>query len=186
MDAGKLVSDDIVNRHRFRADRPAGLRQRFHPRWFSAHPGAGRCDRRRCWTSKGLELRRSSSSGSMTMCSSSASRAAIPAPTAALAITTRIASRKVEGVCDKCGSTEFKRRPDDNAETVRTRLQAYYKETSPLIGYYYAKGLLRRVDGMADIDDVTARSKRSSPRSDWIRLKNLGGHGCFLAPDSAI
>ncbi|MEN9895887.1 MAG: adenylate kinase, partial [Pseudomonadota bacterium] len=62
---------------------------------------------------------------------------------------------KVDGVCDKCGSTQFKRRPDDNAETVRTRLQAYYKETAPLIGYYYAKGILASVDGMADIDDVT-------------------------------
>lgn len=63
---------------------------------------------------------------------------------------------KVEGVCDKCGSTEFKRRPDDNAETMKTRLQAYYKETSPLIGYYYAKKKLKSVDGMADIDKVTA------------------------------
>lgn len=63
---------------------------------------------------------------------------------------------KVDGVCDKCGSTHFKRRPDDNAETVRTRLQAYYKETAPLIGYYYAKGKLASVDGMAEIDDVTA------------------------------
>ena len=63
---------------------------------------------------------------------------------------------KVSGVCDKCGSTTFKRRPDDNAETVRTRLQTYYKDTSPLIGYYYAKGKLRRVDGMAEIDKVTA------------------------------
>lgn len=62
----------------------------------------------------------------------------------------------VAGVCDKCGSTEFKRRPDDNAETVRTRLEAYYKQTSPLIGYYYAKGKLRKVDGMADMNDVTA------------------------------
>ncbi len=60
-----------------------------------------------------------------------------------------------DGICDKCGSTEFKRRADDNAETVRTRLQAYYKETSPLLGYYYAKGLLRSIDGMADIDAVT-------------------------------
>lgn len=64
---------------------------------------------------------------------------------------------KVDGVCDKCGSTEFKRRPDDNAETVMTRLQAYYKETSPLIGYYYAKGKLEAVDGMAAIEDVTAQ-----------------------------
>jgi adenylate kinase len=63
---------------------------------------------------------------------------------------------KVAGVCDKCGSTEFKRRPDDNAETVRTRLEAYYKQTSPLIGYYYAKGKLRKVDGMADFEEVTA------------------------------
>ena len=62
---------------------------------------------------------------------------------------------KVAGVCDKCGSTEFKRRPDDNPETLRTRLQAYYKDTSPLIGYYYAKGKLKSVDGMADIDSVT-------------------------------
>jgi len=58
------------------------------------------------------------------------------------------------GVCDKCESTEFKRRPDDNAEAMRTRLQVYYKETSPLIGYYYAKGKLRPVDGMASIGAV--------------------------------
>ncbi|NGO64354.1 adenylate kinase [Rhizobium daejeonense] len=63
---------------------------------------------------------------------------------------------KVEGVCDKCGSTHFKRRPDDNRDTVRTRLQAYYKETSPLIGYYYAKGKLHSVDGMGEIDNVTS------------------------------
>lgn len=62
---------------------------------------------------------------------------------------------RVEGVCDHCGSTAFKRRPDDNADTLRTRLMAYYKDTSPLIGYYYAKGLLSTVDGMADIDSVT-------------------------------
>ena len=63
---------------------------------------------------------------------------------------------KVEGVCDRCGSTHFKRRPDDNRDTVVPRLQAYYKETSPLIGYYHAKGKLASVDGMADIDQVTA------------------------------
>ena len=60
------------------------------------------------------------------------------------------------GVCDKCGSHEFKRRADDNAETLRTRLQAYHKDTSPLVGYYHAKGLLAGVDGMADMDRVTA------------------------------
>ncbi|TCU17450.1 adenylate kinase [Rhizobium sullae] len=60
-----------------------------------------------------------------------------------------------EGVCDKCGSTHFKRRPDDNPETMTARLQVYYKETSPLIGYYHAKGKLKSVDGMADMDHVT-------------------------------
>lgn len=60
-----------------------------------------------------------------------------------------------DGVCDNCGGTEFKRRADDNAETMRTRLQAYYKETSPLIGYYYAKGMLRSVDGLQSIDKVS-------------------------------
>jgi adenylate kinase len=63
---------------------------------------------------------------------------------------------KAPGVCDSCGSKEFTRRPDDNAETVRTRLLAYYKETSPLIGYYFAKGRLESVDGMGAIDDVAA------------------------------
>ncbi len=61
----------------------------------------------------------------------------------------------VDGVCDKCGSTEFKRRPDDNADAMRTRLMVYYKETSPLLGYYYAKDLLSTVDGMASIETVS-------------------------------
>ncbi len=60
-----------------------------------------------------------------------------------------------DGVCDKCGSTEFKRRADDNAETVRNRLEVYHAETAPLQEYYRARGKLRSVDGMADIDDVT-------------------------------
>lgn len=59
-----------------------------------------------------------------------------------------------ENVCDRCGHSEFKRRPDDNAEVMRTRLMAYYKETSPLLGYYYAKGDLKSVDGMGEIADI--------------------------------
>jgi len=62
-----------------------------------------------------------------------------------------------DGVCDKCGGTEFKRRPDDNAETMRTRLLAYYKETSPLIGYYYAGRKLVSIDGLGEISEVAAR-----------------------------
>ncbi|WP_333571050.1 adenylate kinase [Sphingomonas sp.] len=62
---------------------------------------------------------------------------------------------KTDGVCDVCGSTEFKRRPDDNAETVRTRMAEYRAKTAPILPFYEEKGLVRRVDGMADIDEVT-------------------------------
>jgi adenylate kinase len=62
---------------------------------------------------------------------------------------------KVRGTCDVCQSTEFTRRPDDNSETVTRRLMVYYRETSPLIGYYFCKGNLRTVDGMGSIVQVT-------------------------------
>ena len=61
---------------------------------------------------------------------------------------------KVEGVCDRCGGTEFVRRPDDNEEVVRARLKAYHAHTEPLIGYYRGQGKLRAVDGIADIVKV--------------------------------
>ncbi len=60
------------------------------------------------------------------------------------------------GVCDKCGGTSFTRRADDNRETVGARLAAYHAQTAPLLPYYRGKGLLRGVDGMAEIDAVTA------------------------------
>lgn len=59
-----------------------------------------------------------------------------------------------DGKCSNCGGTEFKRRADDTEEALRTRLMAYYKQTSPLIGYYHAKGLLKGVDGLGEIDQV--------------------------------
>lgn len=62
---------------------------------------------------------------------------------------------KAEGVCDSCGGTEFKRRADDNEETVKTRLAQYHAQTAPILPYYAAKGALKSVDGMADIGDVT-------------------------------
>jgi adenylate kinase len=62
---------------------------------------------------------------------------------------------KVAGVCDVCGSTEFIRRDDDKAETVHKRLEAYRAQTMPILPYYEGRGILRRVDGMADIDVVT-------------------------------
>lgn len=65
---------------------------------------------------------------------------------------------KVAGVCDKDGG-ELTQRDDDREETVRNRLFVYYKQTAPLIGYYYAKGLLAEVDGMQPIEDVAAALK---------------------------
>jgi adenylate kinase len=62
----------------------------------------------------------------------------------------------VAGACDVCGSTEFKRRPDDNAETVRTRMAEYRAKTAPILPHYEALGLVSRVDGMADMDAVAA------------------------------
>jgi adenylate kinase len=62
-----------------------------------------------------------------------------------------------EGVCDKCGGTGMKRRPDDNAETVRTRLGAYHAETAPLIDYYAARDTLTGIPAMGEIDEIAAR-----------------------------
>lgn len=61
----------------------------------------------------------------------------------------------VADTCDKCGSHEFKRRPDDNEETVRTRMAEYRAKTEPILPQYDARGLVSRVDGMATIDEVT-------------------------------
>ncbi|MEJ2410362.1 MAG: adenylate kinase [Novosphingobium sp.] len=63
---------------------------------------------------------------------------------------------RVPGTCDKCGGTEFKRRPDDNAETVRTRLTEYRAKTAPILPIYEERGIVSKVDGMADMDEVTA------------------------------
>ena len=67
----------------------------------------------------------------------------------------RFKQPKHKGVCDTCGSTEFKRRPDDNEETVRTRMAEYRAKTEPILPIYETRGLVRRVDGMADIAHVT-------------------------------
>ncbi|MCC2690389.1 MAG: adenylate kinase [Rhizobiaceae bacterium] len=154
MDAGRLVSDEIVNAIvSDRIDEPDAARGFIfdgYPRTLAQADAAGSM-----LSGKGMDL-----------------DAVIEIRVDDDVLVDRIAGRytcarcgagyhdtslepKVAGVCDKCGSHEFKRRPDDNAETLRTRLQAYYKETSPLIGYYYAKGKLRSVDGMAEIDEVT-------------------------------
>lgn len=66
---------------------------------------------------------------------------------------------ETEGVCDNCGGTDFSRRSDDNAETVRSRLLAYHEQTEPIISYYKKKGFLKSIDGMTAIDDVTKQLK---------------------------
>ena len=63
---------------------------------------------------------------------------------------------QVPDVCDKCRSTQFKRRPDDNEETVRTRMAEYRAKTAPILPLYEARGIVSRVDGMAHIDEVTS------------------------------
>ena len=62
----------------------------------------------------------------------------------------------VPGICDVCGSTEFKRRPDDNEQTVRTRMAEYRAKTQPILPYYEERGLVSRVDGMASVEEVGA------------------------------
>ncbi|SDG48378.1 Adenylate kinase [Limimonas halophila] len=66
---------------------------------------------------------------------------------------------KVDGVCDSCGSTQFKRRSDDTEETVRKRMREYREQTEAIIPHYRQQGLLHQVDGMADIDEVTRQVK---------------------------
>ena len=73
----------------------------------------------------------------------------------------RFKPTKVAGVCDVCGATEFVRRKDDNAETVAARLDAYEAQTAPLLPFYRSKGLILTVDGMAPIDEVTDALRQS-------------------------
>ena len=63
---------------------------------------------------------------------------------------------KLADACDICGAHEFRRRPDDNEETVRTRMKEYRAKTQPILPYYEAKGLVRSVDGMAPVEKVAA------------------------------
>jgi adenylate kinase len=63
---------------------------------------------------------------------------------------------KTEGTCDVCGAHEFKRRPDDNEQTVRTRMAEYRAKTAPILPHYEERGLVRRVDGMASVEEVAA------------------------------
>ena len=84
---------------------------------------------------------------------------------------------EAEGVCDVCGATEFKRRADDNEEAVRTRMAEYRAKTAPILPHYEARGIVRRVDGMADVDDGQRRD-RGDPRRRLI--DSLDNSQCTL------
>lgn len=84
-----------------------------------------------------------------------------------------------DGKCANCGSTEVKRRADDNEDSLKTRLMEYYKKTSPLIGYYYAKGNLQRIDGLASIEEVRKNmgfkgSRKTTPYAAQMAAEDAG------------
>ncbi len=66
----------------------------------------------------------------------------------------------VDGKCSICGSTDVKRRADDNEESLKQRLMEYYKKTSPLLGYYFAKGNLVSIDGLLSMNEVRDSLKK--------------------------
>jgi adenylate kinase len=154
MDAGKLVSDDIVigiiDERLDQADTANGFILDGFPRTVAqAEALDGLLERKRMGLDAVFELR-------------------VPDALLVERITGRYTCAKCgagyhdsfqkpaqDGVCDKCGGTEFKRRADDNAETVTSRLDAYHAQTAPLLPYYEGKGLLHVIDGTKDIDVVT-------------------------------
>jgi adenylate kinase len=93
----------------------------------------------------------------------------------------RFKPTRVPGVCDVCGSTEFVHRADDNRQTVTARLDAYYRETAPILPYYGAQGRLFSVDGMAPIDEVAGQIDavldRLSPGTRAPKVKPQAPHG---------
>jgi adenylate kinase len=164
MEAGRLVSDDIINRIvAERIDQPDAANGFILDGFPRTIPQAEALDR--MLAERGLAL-----------------DAVVEIKVDNQALVERISGRfscakcgagyhdtfkppKVAGVCDVCGATEFVRRKDDNAETVRQRLSAYEAQTAPLLPYYHEKGLVRTVDGMAAIEDVTAAIGRALGRA---------------------
>jgi adenylate kinase len=164
MEAGKLVSDDIINRIvAERIDEPDCAQGFILDGFPRTLPQAEALDR--MLAERGLKL-----------------DAVVEIRVDHQALVERISGRfscakcgagyhdsfrptKVQGVCDVCGGTEFVRRKDDNAETVAARLAAYEAQTAPLLPFYGTKGLVRTVDGMAPIEGVTAAIRQALSRA---------------------
>lgn len=153
MDAGKLVSDDlIVAMIDERVDQPDAANGFILDGFPRTIPQAEALDK--LMTKKGLKL-------------DAAIEVRVPDARLLERLTGRFTCTKCgegyhdkfkqpkkAGVCDVCGGTEFSRRSDDNAETVKTRLKAYHEQTAPLLPFYEAKGVLKVVDGDRDMDAV--------------------------------
>ncbi len=152
MDAGELVTDEIVIgliEERLQGDHAGGFIFDGFPRTLGQADALGALlDRHGAALDAVVEMRvdddalveRITARSTCGMCGEVYNDITKPIP--------------ADGKCSNCGGTEFKRRADDNAESLRTRLMEYYKKTSPLIGYYYAKGDLRSINGLGEIDEV--------------------------------
>jgi adenylate kinase len=152
MEKGELVSDEIVLavlRERLdQSDVAAGTILDGFPRTAAQAEALDAL-----LADRGSRSTPSSAWRSMTRRWSSASRAATPARLRR-GLHDSFKKPASDGVCDKCGGTEMKRRADDNAETVRTRLSAYHADTAPLIDYYAARGTLTGIPAMGEIGEI--------------------------------
>ena len=157
MDAGQLVSDDIMIALIAAAiDRLDKGREAkgLHPRRLSAHRAAGRGARRHA-DREGAEARPGDRDDGGRGGAGRPHRRPLTCAKCGAGYHDRFQRPKQDGVCDVCGGREFIRRADDRPETVKARLEAYREQTAPILPYYRAKGVLHTVDGMASIDRVT-------------------------------
>ena len=160
MEAGALVSDAIVSRLIDEKLDTLDAAQGRDLRRLSAHRGAGDTSSMRSWRATAARSTTSSNWRSTKTALVERIVGRFTCANCGAGYHDSFKQPKVAGTCDVCGGHEFKRRPDDNEATVRTRMAEYRGKTEPIIPIYDARGILARVDGMADIDQVTAAIER--------------------------